>query len=159
MVPLTLARFNEEIETKTFTNGKDDKPLVKKLYAGGFEEQFGKATLLFYSNLGWGADEAVQLAEVLASGAAKQLERLDLNDNNVGDAGAQALADAIAGGAVPQLKELSLRDNSVGDAGAQALAAAIAGGAAPQLKKLDLRANPASEAAKQAVKDAIESGS
>ena len=74
--PLLPAAFAAELETKSFTNGKDDKPLVKRLYEAAFEEQFGKATKLNYSNLGWGDAEAAQLAEVLASGAAPRLETL-----------------------------------------------------------------------------------
>merc|ERR1719181_2599180 len=77
--PLLPSAFAAELETKSFTNGKDDKPLVKRLYEAAFEEQFGKATVLNYWNLGWGDAEAAQLAEVLASGAAPRLETLGLH--------------------------------------------------------------------------------
>eukprot|EP00315_Gephyrocapsa_oceanica_P014035 CAMPEP_0185346154 /NCGR_PEP_ID=MMETSP1364-20130426/260_1 /TAXON_ID=38817 /ORGANISM="Gephyrocapsa oceanica, Strain RCC1303" /LENGTH=87 /DNA_ID=CAMNT_0027945411 /DNA_START=33 /DNA_END=292 /DNA_ORIENTATION=+ len=63
--PLLPSAFAAELETKSFTNGKDDKPLVKRLYEAAFEEQFGKATELNYESLGWGDAEAAQLAEVL----------------------------------------------------------------------------------------------
>ena len=76
--PLLPSAFAAALETKSFTNGKDDKPLVKRLYEAAFEEQFGKATELEYNYLGWGDAEAAQLAEVLASGAAPRLETLDL---------------------------------------------------------------------------------
>ena len=65
-----------ELEKKSFTNGKDDTPLVKRLYEAAFEEQFGKATGLYYQGPGWGDAEAAQLAEGLASGAAPRLEGL-----------------------------------------------------------------------------------
>ncbi|EOD33775.1 hypothetical protein EMIHUDRAFT_229279 [Emiliania huxleyi CCMP1516] len=52
-----------ELEKKSFTNGKDDTPLVKRLYEAAFEEQFGKATELIYNGLGWGDAEAAQLAK------------------------------------------------------------------------------------------------
>ncbi|EOD08736.1 hypothetical protein EMIHUDRAFT_124929, partial [Emiliania huxleyi CCMP1516] len=61
--PLLPSAFAAELETKSFTNGKDDKPLVKGLYKDAFEEQFGKATVLNYRGLGWGDAEAAQLAE------------------------------------------------------------------------------------------------
>merc|ERR1719161_1478534 len=77
--PLLPSAFAAELEKKSFTNGKDDKPLVKGLYEAAFEEQFDKATVLDYTNLGWGDAEAAQLAEVLASGAAPRLETLHLN--------------------------------------------------------------------------------
>ncbi|EOD36507.1 hypothetical protein EMIHUDRAFT_362439, partial [Emiliania huxleyi CCMP1516] len=125
--PLLPSAFAAELEKKSFTNGKDDKPLVKGLYEGAFEEQFGKATELFYIELGWGDAEAAQLAEVLASGAAPRLEKLYLLQNEIGDEGCKALAAALKEGAAPRL-------NKIGDEGCKALAAALKEGAAPSLK-------------------------
>ena len=42
--PLLPSAFAAELEMKSFTNGKDDKPLVERLYEAAFKEQFGKAT-------------------------------------------------------------------------------------------------------------------
>jgi len=89
---------------KSFTNGKDDKPLVKRLYEAAFEEQFGKATELSYQDIGWGDAEAAQLVELLASGAAPRLEKLELCGNKIGDEGCKALAAALKEGAAPSLK-------------------------------------------------------
>uniref|UniRef100_A0A0D3KKN8 Uncharacterized protein n=1 Tax=Emiliania huxleyi (strain CCMP1516) TaxID=280463 RepID=A0A0D3KKN8_EMIH1 len=102
--PLLPSAFAAELEKKSFTNGKDDKPLVKRLYEAAFNEQFGKATALLYQDLGWGDAEAAQLAEVLASGAAPRLETLYLNENEIGDEGCKALAAALKEGAAPSLK-------------------------------------------------------
>ena len=102
--PLLPSAFAAELESKSFTNGKDDKPLVKRLYEAAFEEQFGKATVLNYDSLGWGDAEAAQLAEVLASGAAPRLEELWLTGNKIGDEGCKALAAALKEGAAPSLK-------------------------------------------------------
>ena len=102
--PLLPSAFAAELETKSFTNGKDDKPLVKRLYEAAFEEQFGKATELRYNVLGWGDEEAAQLAEVLASGAAPRLKSLELLSNQIGDEGCKALAAALEEGAAPSLK-------------------------------------------------------
>ena len=110
--PLLPSAFAAELETKSFTNGKDDKPLVKRLYEAAFEEQFGKATELKYGSLGWGDAEAAQLAEVLASGAAPRLETLYLPSNKIGDEGCKALAAALGKeGAAPRLEDLNLRSN------------------------------------------------
>ncbi|EOD15523.1 hypothetical protein EMIHUDRAFT_245788 [Emiliania huxleyi CCMP1516] len=141
--PLLPSVFAAELETKSFTNGKDDKPLVKRLYEAAFEEQFGKATKLNYRGLGWGGAEAAQLAEVLASGAAPRLEKLDLYDNKIGDEGCKALAAALGKeGAAPRLETLYLIGNQIGDEGCKALAAALGKErAAPRLEKLELCGN------------------
>uniref|UniRef100_A0A0D3JGR7 Uncharacterized protein n=2 Tax=Emiliania huxleyi TaxID=2903 RepID=A0A0D3JGR7_EMIH1 len=123
--PLLPSAFAAELEKKSFTNGKDDKPLVKRLYEAAFKEQFGKATNLDYARLGWGDAEAAQLAEVLASGAAPRLERLGLSFNKIGDEGWTALAAALGKeGAAPRLETLYLVANKIGDEGCKALAAA-----------------------------------
>ncbi|EOD29440.1 hypothetical protein EMIHUDRAFT_373601, partial [Emiliania huxleyi CCMP1516] len=83
--PLLPSAFAAELETKSFTNGKVDKPL----------SSFGKATELNYDGLGWGDAEAAHLAEVLASGAAPRLETLKLCHNQIGDEGCTALAAAL----------------------------------------------------------------
>ncbi|EOD12936.1 hypothetical protein EMIHUDRAFT_104080 [Emiliania huxleyi CCMP1516] len=124
--PLLPSAFAAELETKSFTNGKDDKPLVKRLYEAAFKEQFGKATWLKYGMLGWGDAEAAQLAEVLASGAAPRLEKLNLQDNKIGDEGCKALAAALGKeGAAPRLETLYLHSNQIGDEGCKALAIAL----------------------------------
>ena len=107
--PLLPSAFAAELETKSFTNGKDDKPLVKRLYEAAFQEQFGEATSLNYGALGWGDAKAAQLAEVLASGAAPRLKVLQLSGNKIGDEGFKALAAALKDGwfvkgAAPSLK-------------------------------------------------------
>ncbi|EOD17328.1 hypothetical protein EMIHUDRAFT_355829, partial [Emiliania huxleyi CCMP1516] len=148
--PLLPSAFAAELEKKSFTNGKDDKPLVKRLYEAAFKEQFGKATELSYMDLGWGDAEAAQLAEVLASGAAPRLEKLYLEgaaprledlylgNNEIGDEGCKALAAALGKeGAAPRLEVLDLLGNRIGDEGCKALAAALKEGAAPSLKARD----------------------
>ena len=115
---------------KRFTNGKDDKPLVARLYKAAFDEMFGKATDLFYSNLGWGDAGAAQLAAVLASGAAPRIETLWLDGNQIGDEGCKALAAAIGKkGALPRLEKLVLARARITDEGRRVLATA-----APQVQ-------------------------
>jgi len=134
--PLLPSQFAAELETKWFNNGKDDKPLAKRLYEAAFDEQFGKATDLFYSNLGWGDAGAAQLAAVLASGAAPRIETLWLDGNQIGDEGCKALAATLEEGIAPLLEKLYLFHNKIGDEGCKALAAALKEGAAPSLKLL-----------------------
>ncbi|EOD05795.1 hypothetical protein EMIHUDRAFT_466011 [Emiliania huxleyi CCMP1516] len=140
--PLLPSQFAAELETKSFTNGKDDKPLVTRLYKDAFEEQFGKATELRYVRLGWGDAEAAQVAAVLASGAAPDLKELYLGYNQIGDEGCNTLAAALGKeGAAPRLEELYLSYNKIGDEGCKALTAALKEGGAPRLKMLYLEGN------------------
>jgi len=53
-VPLLPKEFAKQLETKGFTIGSDDRPLVAGLYSKGFEERFGAVTRLSYVRLGWG---------------------------------------------------------------------------------------------------------
>ncbi|EOD27522.1 hypothetical protein EMIHUDRAFT_235752 [Emiliania huxleyi CCMP1516] len=141
--PLLPSAFAAELETKSFTNGKDDKPLVKRLYAVIFDKQFGKQTQLDYGFHGWGDAETAQLAGVLARGAAPRLEKLYLRSNEIGDEGCKALAAALGKeGAAPRLEYLYLDGNKIGDEGCKALAAALGKeGAAPRLEYLYLNGN------------------
>ena len=111
--PLLPSAFAAELEAKSFTNGKDDKPLVKRLYEAAFREQFGKATKLIYNDLGWGDTEAAQLAEVIASGAAPRLETLHLENNQIGDEGFKALTAALDKARIKPT--LYLNSNEIGD--------------------------------------------
>ena len=57
-------------------------------------------------SVGWGDDEAVQLAEVLPLCTSATV--LNLYNNKISDRGAKALAAAFAEGAMPKLEELLL---------------------------------------------------
>ena len=151
--PLLPSQFATELETKTFTNGKDDKPLVKGLYERAFAEQFGQATKLYYGGLGWTGAEAAKLAEVIASTAAPQLQRLGLEHNKFGDEGCKWLSSTLR--AAPQLEWLRLDDNQIGDDGLKALAATLREGAAPRLKTLNLIDNQIGNAGLEALASAL----
>ena len=103
-----------------------------------------------YLNVGWGDDEAVQLAEVLP--LCTSATELWLGGNKISDRGAKALAAAVGKGAMPKLKELRLTNNQIGDEGAVALAEAVGKGALPELKELYLNDNKLSQTAKDACK-------
>ena len=51
-------------------------------------------------------------------------QRLNLNLNQIGDAGASALAAALSEGALPKLKKILIGNNSFGEAGKAQLKAA-----------------------------------
>jgi hypothetical protein len=70
-------------------------------------------------------------ASALATSAlAARLERLDLRDNLIGDAGARALSRALRGGL-----RLDLSGNRVGSRGAHALRSSLSGGASVALER------------------------
>ena len=105
---------------------------------------------LTYREVGWGDDEAVQLAEVLP--LCTSATRLSLGGNKISDRGAKALAAAFAEGAMPKLEKLFLTYNQIGDEGAVALAEAVGKGALPELKHLGFHTNRLSQTAKDAWK-------
>jgi len=146
--PVLPKEFVVQLESKGFTNGSTDSPLVAELYSKGFKERFGAATQLSYQGLGWGDEEARAVARVLPH--APVLMKLYLNNNSIGDEGACALAEALPN--APALLKLYLKNNSIGDEGARALAGALPH--APALKGLDLSNNSIGDEAKAALRTA-----
>jgi len=133
-----------------FTN-KGDVGLVSGIYEKAFTKVMHAATKLFYINLRWDDAAGVVLCEALRSahahGGLRELERLELSGNKLGDQTAAALAALVQEeGALPKLKMLDLYDNQLGEAGVAALAAAIRGGALPACTEIVLYSNPGSAA-------------
>ena len=94
----------------------------------------------------------VKLCGAIATGKLVKLEKLFLQYNQIGDAGAAALAEVA--GKLPKLEYLGLNENQIGDAGVAALAEAA--GKLPQLGYLSLEGNPnISQQAKDALKAAL----
>jgi Ran GTPase-activating protein (RanGAP) involved in mRNA processing and transport len=71
-------------------------------------------------------------AALVATGVMGALTVLELQKNQIGDAGAQALASAIQAGALPQLRELYLIFNAMTSAGE----AAVQSTGAPNLTRV-----------------------
>ena len=109
---------------------------------------FRDMKVLQYQDVGWGDDEAVQLAEVLP--LCTSVTVLNLYKNQISVRGAKALAAAFAEGAMPKLEELNLSTNQIGDEGAVALAEAVGKGALPELEELWLQGNKISQTARDA---------
>ena len=146
--PLSPAAMARLVARKRFTSKKGDLPMVIALNTRTILSIFRDMKELVYNNVGWGDDEAVQLAEVLP--LCTSATALSLQLNEISDRGAKALAAAFAEGAMPELEELFLHDNQIGDEGAKALAEAVGKGALPELKKLNLMGNKLSQTAKDA---------
>ena len=175
------------VARKRFTSKKGDLPMVIALNTRTILSIFRDMKELEYSLVGWGDDEAVQLAEVLplctsatelnlennknisdrgakalaaafAEGAMPKLEKLSLFNNQIGDEGAKALAEAVGKGALPELKELNLVTNQIGDEGAVALAEAVGKGALPKLVTLRLNTNQIGDEGAKALAEAVGKG-
>ena len=137
------------VARKRFTSKKGDLPMVIALNTRTILPIFRDMKMVKYIEVGWGDDEAVQLAEVLPLCTSATM--LDLQNNkNISDRGAKALAAAFAEGAMPKLEKLSLISNQIGDEGAVALAEAVGKGALPELRNLRLSGNKLSQTGKDA---------
>ena len=153
--PMAPAAFAVKLESGVatgevgFTN-KGDVPLVTGIYDKAFMTEMTKATLLFYIGLWWDDTQGVQLCEALrhahAHGGLRELKKLDLDFNKLGDGFVTALVALLDEGGLANVEQLSLYSNAISDAGMRELAAAVARGGLPKCTKLDLRDNPGSDA-------------
>ena len=110
--PLTPSEFRPELATKSFTSKNADEEMVNRLFEAEFNKRMGGVTWLNYAGLKWTDKAAVAVSKVIATGVLKKLERLLLDDNQIGDAGVMALAEAAGKGTLPQLTTLFLGNNS-----------------------------------------------
>ena len=109
--PVTPAIFEQEVETKSFTNGKDDKPLVVRLYKDAFSQQFKLATELDFSQLGWGdADVAATCGALQSAGELPKLRALKLWGNMLSAPSGLAVAQLVIQGLTPLLAEVMLNN-------------------------------------------------
>ena len=146
--PLSPAAMARLVARKRFTSKKGDLPMVIALNTRTILSIFRDMKMVKYVDVGWGDDEAVQLAEVLP--LCTSATKLNLAANTISDRGAKALAAAFAEGAMPKLEKLILDSNQIGDEGAKALAEAVGKGALPKLKNIGLYGNKLSQTAKDA---------
>lgn len=138
--PVLPDTFRSELEHKHFSNSQVDFERVAHLYACAFERRFSTTSTLSYQGSGWDDEDAHALAQLLISGAVPRLDKVDLADNRISDAGAVALAEALVSGAAPGLTSLNLSRNAIGDDGAAALSRALSSGGG-KLAHLDLSHN------------------
>lgn len=91
--PSTVERLSLLLQSSKFSR-KADFDVALDLYRGFLTDSLGHLNKLNCHNLGWGDQEAVQLAEILPY--AGRLQMLDLSSNPlIGDIGASALAAAL----------------------------------------------------------------
>ena len=149
-----------------FTNGKEDAPMVVKLYRWGFIEACAAATLLKYDHLSWSDHHVTGLADTIAycydasrfeayhgedANVEKMkllmlrgVESIDLSHNIIGNAGMLSLVRVLSmPGTFPNLRTLLLHVNQVGDTGCLALVALLRDGSKlPKLHAVSLGGNP-----------------
>ena len=132
-----------------FTN-KGDVPLVTGIYDKAFMTEMTKATQLVYMSLKWDDAQGVQLCEALrhahAHGGLRELKRLVLARNKLGDGFVTAFVALLDEGGLANVEELALSYNAISDAGTRELAAAVARGGLPKCRSIGLRKNPGSDA-------------
>ena len=114
--PLLPEDFSNILQSRNFT-GRGDKEKVKELYKKIFLTIAASAAELDFNSLGWGDEEAADLAKVLPS--FRKVTYVFLGGNKIGDAGAAAIAAALPGSMV---ESLLLGSNCIGYAGAASLA-------------------------------------
>ena len=86
-------------------------------------------------------DFTASLGMILRTNGLPELQNLQLNDKDLGDAGVCSMVEGLGPGSLPSLIDLDLDGNKFGPAGAEALAAAFRRGAMPNLVYLDLQNN------------------
>ena len=83
------------------------------------------------------------------------MQKLNLFNTKIGDAGVIKFSEAIAGGALARCETLVISANQIGDVGMQAFSSALATGALALLNDLYLDNNPISDDAKHAMRTAM----
>ncbi|CAK0876893.1 unnamed protein product, partial [Prorocentrum cordatum] len=152
--PVGPDEFDRLIKDRSFTNGAD-REAVKALFRRMSRAQLGGVTILDFD--GMPPPTAAQVAGLAGClRLCARLERLDLNNCNIGPPGAQALAKALP--SMPGLQVLRLDTNGIGgigDDGAQALAKALP--SMPRLQHLHLASNGIGDDGAQALAKALPS--
>lgn len=92
-VPLLPAQFETISQSLTFSNGRNDQDLVNVLYQEHFEAIFSNCTYLDFSHRGWTDMDAEHLLQILASGAAPNLQELDISFNELSSTTMDRLAE------------------------------------------------------------------
>eukprot|EP00929_Paragymnodinium_shiwhaense_P015984 TRINITY_DN124095_c0_g1_i1.p1 TRINITY_DN124095_c0_g1~~TRINITY_DN124095_c0_g1_i1.p1 ORF type:complete len:768 (-),score=178.53 TRINITY_DN124095_c0_g1_i1:249-2552(-) len=117
-----------------------DRELLKDLYTSAFDASMSVVQEMFLEGLGWGDEQAAQLAEVLVA-KCHNVRAIFLAHNAIGDRGAQALAEAFSN--CPWLSVVMLDFNNIGPVGAQKLASTVP--KCRRLVELGLCGNPVTD--------------
>ena len=142
--PLTPEDFCRQLETKSFTSKKADLPTVSSLYKAAFQHRMSTIGELRWRGLGWGDAELLAACKVLATAPLHRLYVLDLEDNEIGNAGLMALAKAMTTMDAPTLVSINVghepgaRVDPVSERVVDAFVAAIRAGCTPELQGINL---------------------
>jgi hypothetical protein len=79
--PLIPEQMKYQLETKTFSNGKVDRPRVYRLYTQAFLKWYTGRTLLDFSDCAWKDDEIMKMSQVIQAGYLQDLRRIDSKSN------------------------------------------------------------------------------
>ncbi|CAB9529492.1 NACHT, LRR and PYD domains-containing protein 3 [Seminavis robusta] len=124
--PINPDFFDCEIESRSFTNQVDDKPLVKRLYRSYFEKRYTQVEVLNFRFMRWSDDDINLVISCIRQGYTPNLKRLDLSSNFAGPSSCGALADVILAKKVPHLTEVYFSYNlNLGNKGVSALSPAV----------------------------------
>lgn len=132
--PQVPARFNGEIDGKSFSCGDVDVPRVKQLYRESFEFMFEHVRYLDFGGLEWGDEVALQLIELFQGDYVPHLKVLKLSRNRLGVPFCQSLVGCLH----QQLDILDLSWNPIGTEGAVCLVPVIMNVARVEMRCVDL---------------------
>lgn len=118
--------FERLASSLSFTNGKDDREIVKKLFRDAYTSIGPLVTHLDKSNLGWDRNSIAPLVEAISLNWFTNLRILSLGHNSIDAHTCRDLSLALR---QVQLTMLSLDNNPIGDDGIVALV--------PQLLRID----------------------
>lgn len=132
--PMTPARFERELAKRSFTNAKDDRPLILELYPKEISRRFDNVQTYNLIRQFWGDAEMSLVAEMIRDGHLPYLKSLWLDQNTFGVQACRELACALSFRRI-ELDSLQLSYNTnIGDEGFKAFGPLL-----PYLARLHLR--------------------
>lgn len=136
-VPMVPSRMEQKLQQVSFTNAKDDRPLVLKLYEFQFVRHFTSLTDLSIDDAEWNDDHLMQMAEIIRMNHVPNLKEISLKENVFGERGCRALGEALFFAAAARCSSSSSSSDTllesitiescpnIGDTAIQALAKAL----------------------------------
>mmetsp|Transcript_1203 Transcript_1203/g.2633 ORF Transcript_1203/g.2633 Transcript_1203/m.2633 type:complete len:417 (+) Transcript_1203:1009-2259(+) len=94
--PMSPKAMADKLQTVSFTNTKDDRPLCTQLYADEFIRRMALQTQLQFHNLGWQDKQVQELGKVLGLGYVPHLTKLSLKGHRFTSQGCMILAGGLA---------------------------------------------------------------
>lgn len=120
LVPMTPSEFREKLESKAFADDLD-RSFVARKYEQTFREVMLSASELDFSRRHWADADVSKFVAVLPY--CFKLHTLNIDENQIGDAGAAAIAKQLE--INETIRVLSLASNCITDVGAMAISSAL----------------------------------